>query len=143
MSQNLARQRALEFGESDILRSMNGSAMGGLTDEASTLSSTLVVRSSASNQEVHGTDPSPDDELKTKARGFFADQFEVTLIRSISSYDFIFPPKNKSNYDAHHEGTGPEIWRQTNGRITAFVSGAGMTAPASILQTGLTYGKSH
>ncbi|KAF7315848.1 PALP-domain-containing protein [Mycena indigotica] len=40
--------------------------------------------------------------------GFFADQFE-----------------NKSNYDAHFTGTGPEIWRQTNGDVRAFVSGAG------------------
>jgi len=46
--------------------------------------------------------------LRTKPRGFFADQFE-----------------NKSNYDAHFEGTGPEIWRQTNGNIDAFVAGAG------------------
>lgn len=42
------------------------------------------------------------------ARGFFADQFE-----------------NKSNYDAHFEGTGPEIWSQTNGHVDAFISGAG------------------
>ncbi|KAJ7782409.1 tryptophan synthase beta subunit-like PLP-dependent enzyme [Mycena maculata] len=42
------------------------------------------------------------------ARGFFADQFE-----------------NKSNYDAHFDGTGPEVWRQTNGNVKAFVSGAG------------------
>lgn len=42
------------------------------------------------------------------ARGFFADQFE-----------------NRSNYDAHFDGTGPEVWRQTNGNVKAFVSGAG------------------
>ncbi|KAJ7028507.1 PALP-domain-containing protein [Mycena alexandri] len=42
------------------------------------------------------------------ARGFFADQFE-----------------NKSNYDAHFDGTGPELWRQTNRNVKAFVSGAG------------------
>ncbi|KAF9792195.1 tryptophan synthase beta subunit-like PLP-dependent enzyme [Thelephora terrestris] len=41
-------------------------------------------------------------------RGFFADQFE-----------------NRSNFDAHFEGTGPEIWRQTNGMVDAFVAGAG------------------
>lgn len=35
--------------------------------------------------------------------------------------------QNKSNYDAHFDGTGPEIWRQTNGRVDAFVSGAGDT----------------
>ncbi|PVF94610.1 putative cysteine synthase [Serendipita vermifera] len=41
-------------------------------------------------------------------RGFFADQFE-----------------NRSNFEAHFNGTGPEIWRQTGGRIDAFISGAG------------------
>jgi len=39
---------------------------------------------------------------------FFADQFE-----------------NRSNFDAHFTGTGPEIWRQTNGEIVGFVAGAG------------------
>ncbi|CAG8755662.1 8284_t:CDS:2, partial [Acaulospora morrowiae] len=40
--------------------------------------------------------------------GFFADQFE-----------------NLSNNEAHFQGTGPEIYRQTGGKIDAFVSGAG------------------
>lgn len=34
-------------------------------------------------------------------------------------------PQNLSNYYAHFDGTGPEIWRQTDGIINAFVSGAG------------------
>ena len=33
--------------------------------------------------------------------------------------------QNRSNFDAHFAGTGPEIWRQTNGDATAFVAGAG------------------
>ncbi|EGO25956.1 hypothetical protein SERLADRAFT_361323 [Serpula lacrymans var. lacrymans S7.9] len=44
----------------------------------------------------------------TAPRGFFVDQFE-----------------NRSNFNAHYDGTGPEIWRQINGHIDAFVSGAG------------------
>ena len=40
--------------------------------------------------------------------GFFADQFE-----------------NAANFRAHFEGTGPEIWAQTGGRIHAFVAAAG------------------
>lgn len=36
-----------------------------------------------------------------------------------------FHPQNRSNFDAHFEGTGPEIWRQTNGKVDAFVAGAG------------------
>ena len=34
---------------------------------------------------------------------------------------------NPSNYMAHFEGTGPEIWDQTNGEITHFVSAMGTT----------------
>ncbi|KAJ9153928.1 hypothetical protein P3X46_027315 [Hevea brasiliensis] len=40
--------------------------------------------------------------------GFFADQFE-----------------NLSNFRAHYEGTGPEIWEQTCGNLDAFVAAAG------------------
>ncbi|MDX2177335.1 MAG: cystathionine beta-synthase [Candidatus Sumerlaeia bacterium] len=32
---------------------------------------------------------------------------------------------NMANPDAHYTSTGPEIWEQTEGRITAFVGGAG------------------
>lgn len=41
-------------------------------------------------------------------RGYFADQFE-----------------NEANWQAHYEGTGPEIFRQCTGRLDAFVAGAG------------------
>ncbi|CAB4409107.1 unnamed protein product [Rhizophagus irregularis] len=43
-----------------------------------------------------------------EATGFFTDQFE-----------------NLANYLAHYQGTGPEIYRQTNGKIDALVTGAG------------------
>ncbi|CAJ2500201.1 Uu.00g030540.m01.CDS01 [Anthostomella pinea] len=42
------------------------------------------------------------------SRGFFADQFE-----------------SAANHQAHERTTGPEIHRQTGGRIDAFVAGAG------------------
>lgn len=48
---------------------------------------------------THYTDP---------PRGLFSNQFE-----------------NLSNLAAHEEGTAPEIWKQTNGSVDAFVSGAG------------------
>jgi S-sulfo-L-cysteine synthase (O-acetyl-L-serine-dependent) len=32
---------------------------------------------------------------------------------------------NPANWRAHFEGTGPEIWRQTRGRVTHFVAGVG------------------
>lgn len=40
--------------------------------------------------------------------GFFADQFE-----------------NLANFRAHYEGTGPEIWDQTGGKLHAFIAAAG------------------
>ncbi|KAJ2465930.1 Cysteine synthase 2, partial [Coemansia sp. RSA 2322] len=42
------------------------------------------------------------------SQGFFVDQFETPL-----------------NFDAHWRSTAPEIWRQTGGRLHAFVHGAG------------------
>ncbi|KAI9680113.1 MAG: hypothetical protein M1817_005130 [Caeruleum heppii] len=50
----------------------------------------------------HTADPS------RPGRGFFADQFE-----------------NEANWKAHYESTGPEIYRQTGGRLDAFVASAG------------------
>lgn len=44
----------------------------------------------------------------TPSRGFFADQFE-----------------SLANYAAHMQTTGPEIYAQTDGRLDAFVAGAG------------------
>ena len=89
-SQNLAKQRALEFGKTGIRQS------------------TDVAVSTTVHKESNGSRSSPLSN--GGPRGFFADQFE-----------------NRSNFDAHYEGTGPEIWRQTNGNVDAFVSGAGVS----------------
>lgn len=47
-------------------------------------------------------------ERMVRGRGFFADQFE-----------------NEANWRAHYYGTGPELYAQCNGKIDAFVAGAG------------------
>ncbi|KAF8532519.1 PALP-domain-containing protein [Gautieria morchelliformis] len=93
---NLARQRALEFGRE--------SRPSFSTDDAS------VVTAQASEQYIPTATnkPSPAAPLQTPPRGFFADQFE-----------------SMSNFNAHFEETGPEIWRQAKGKLHAFVSGAG------------------
>jgi S-sulfo-L-cysteine synthase (O-acetyl-L-serine-dependent) len=54
----------------------------------------------------------------------------IALARAISKPrpDIYFMPnqyENDANYLAHYESTGPEIWRQTNGTITHFLTGCG------------------
>jgi cysteine synthase B len=40
---------------------------------------------------------------------------------------FFYPDQynNDANWRAHYEGTGPEIWEQTNGRVSHFIAGLG------------------
>jgi len=47
-------------------------------------------------------------DVDRQGRGYFADQFE-----------------NEANYQAHFNGTGPEIFQQCGGHVDAFVAGAG------------------
>jgi len=49
-------------------------------------------------------------QMEAEARGKVLDQFS-----------------NPDNPRAHYEGTGPEIWRDTQGRVTHFVSAMGTT----------------
>jgi len=49
-------------------------------------------------------------EMEKDGKGIILDQFA-----------------NMDNPQAHYEGTGPEIWRDTNGKVTHFVSAMGTT----------------
>ncbi len=50
------------------------------------------------------------EKMRDEGRGIILDQFA-----------------NADNPLAHYEGTGPEIWRETDGRITHFISSMGTT----------------
>ncbi|OCF30485.1 cysteine synthase A [Kwoniella heveanensis BCC8398] len=113
--QNLARKRALEFGNTELVNPPTPRA----PIAVSTFAESSEVGHTADLSSPGTKDNSPilpnislaqvlRPALETKPRGFFADQFE-----------------NESNFQAHYRGTGPEILRQTSGRLDAFVSGAG------------------
>ncbi|KAG6810682.1 hypothetical protein H0H92_010770 [Tricholoma furcatifolium] len=113
--QNLARQRATKFGRPDSI------------DESSVLqrphlvpspTQSVVVTTTSLHVDFDTNDPEDEEDYLTKPRGFFADQFEASCFNV---------QINRSNFDAHFEGTGPEIWRQTNGHINAFFRGTGGT----------------
>ncbi len=69
----------------------------------------------------------------------------IRLVRQVVAEDpdrWYFPDQysNPSNPRAHYLGTGPEIWRQTEGRVTHFVTGIGTTG--TVMGTG-KYFKDH
>jgi cysteine synthase B len=52
------------------------------------------------------------------------------IAREMAAHDaarYFYPDQynNDANWRAHYEGTGPEIWEQTEGRVTHFVAGLG------------------
>ncbi|KAF8813895.1 PALP-domain-containing protein [Phlegmacium glaucopus] len=106
---NLARQRASKFGQPQKNSTDPSSSTNGAHPHIfESPSSSVLVTTTSSHVEFDTNEWRKGSKDLLAPRGYFADQFE-----------------NKSNFDAHYGGTGPEIWRQTNGRLNAFVSGAG------------------
>ncbi|PPQ63685.1 hypothetical protein CVT24_004570 [Panaeolus cyanescens] len=104
---NLARLRAKQFGQRDTVDE-GRSDKNTLSHSFESPSHTAVVSIPPQHVEFDVAEPEDGGIHLTGPIGYFADQFE-----------------NRSNFDAHFNGTGPEIWQQTSGRIDAFVAGAG------------------
>lgn len=47
------------------------------------------------------------------------------LAEDVEHYYYADQYSNDANWKAHYSGTGPEIWRQTHGRVTHFLAGLG------------------
>lgn len=56
-------------------------------------------------------------------------EYYVTVAKRIAEETqnsiFVYQYGNPANAEAHYKTTGPEIWRQTDGKITHFVAGVG------------------
>ncbi|VFQ97922.1 unnamed protein product [Cuscuta campestris] len=92
---NIARRRALEANEIAFTRSKAGQ---NCTKDAKQI-----------NGHHLATEEKPTSIFSRDCKGgFFADQFE-----------------NLANFRAHYEGTGPEIWEQTGGKLDAFIAASG------------------
>ncbi|KAF8349331.1 tryptophan synthase beta subunit-like PLP-dependent enzyme [Amanita rubescens] len=117
---NMAKQLAAQFGQ-PTQRYEQTTHLDPSQLYTSPSSSVLVSTVSDASFSLGPRTAHDANDFSLQPRGFFADQFE-----------------NRSNFDAHFHGTGPEIWRQTNGRIHAFISGAGMSRnfPVSVASTG-------
>ncbi|KAF9482225.1 PALP-domain-containing protein [Pholiota conissans] len=107
---NLARQRASKFGQMDKIDETDPDTQIHPSHTFHSPSDTILVTTPSHRVEFDTNDNEicAEEEEADQPRGFFADQFE-----------------NRSNFDAHFTGTGPEIWRQTSGNVAAFVAGAG------------------
>ncbi len=94
-----------------------------MPDDQSTEKSDLLLKLGAEVERVRPTSIVDQNQFVNKARaraaehtadssrqgrGFFADQFET-----------------EANWQAHFNGTGPEIYSRTGGHLDAFVAGAG------------------
>lgn len=55
------------------------------------------------------------------------DQAQALWEREPDRFFYADQYSNPSNWRAHYDSTGPEVWKQTKGRITHFVAGLGTT----------------
>ena len=129
-------QGRLKRGETIIIEPTSGNTGIALTGIASILGYKveIVIPEKASEEtkkiisDLGATIHQTSDDLCPKV-GAGTDQ-SIALATSIASSrpDKYFSPNqysNEANYMGHYKGTGPEIWNQTEGKITHFFTGVG------------------
>ncbi|NCT18283.1 MAG: cystathionine beta-synthase [Flavobacteriaceae bacterium CG_4_8_14_3_um_filter_34_10] len=77
-----------------------------------------ILRAVGSEVIVCPTDVAPDDP-----RSYYSTS--ARLAKEIPNSWYVNQYDNPSNAKAHYESTGPEIWKQTDGKVTHFVAGVG------------------
>ena len=77
-----------------------------------------ILRAVGAEVVVCPTNVAPDDP-----RSYYS--VSERLSKEISNSWYVNQYENPSNAIAHYEGTGPEIWEQTDGKITHLVVGVG------------------
>lgn len=77
-----------------------------------------ILRAVGSEVVVCPTDVAPDDP-----RSYYSTA--ARLAKETPNSWYVNQYDNPSNAIAHYESTGPEIWRQTDGKVTHFVVGVG------------------
>jgi cysteine synthase B len=72
---------------------------------------------------IHGAEIVETDPMQ----GTDGAQVRAKEMAAAEPEKYFYPDQynNDANWRAHYEGTAPEIWRQTEGRVTHFVSGLG------------------
>ena len=77
-----------------------------------------ILRAVGAEVHVCPTNVSPDDP-----RSYYS--VSKRLATEVPNSWYVYQYDNPSNAKAHYLSTGPEIWEQTDGKITHFVSGVG------------------
>src|SRR6476660_5548941 len=136
MVKEAEKSGVLKKGKSIIIEPTSGNTGIALTGIATALGYKveIVIPEKVSNEtkiilrNLGATLHETSDDLCPRV-GSGTDQ-SIALAKAISKPkpDLYYMPnqyENESNFLAHYESTGPEIWEQTNGKITHFLTGCG------------------
>ncbi len=88
----------------------------------------LVMPENSTPERVHTMEAYGARVILTPARGGMEEAIDYARARvAEGGYVMLDQFSNPDNWTAHYESTGPEIWRDTHGEVTHFVSSMGTT----------------